>query len=119
VVEFSIEFSDASVEFCGTVARDRTATVPRRRWHAEYLKRIMPDLDLTRWRRGADELSKHDREQMEGEIKQEMDRFEVFWKDKANASAIKEAIDKINRDAGLEVKGDSATGNAQPDGGTK
>jgi hypothetical protein len=56
---------------------------------------------------------------MEAEIQKELDRFEDYWKDKANAAAIKKAIDKINRDAGLEIEGDPAPGNVKPDGSAK
>jgi hypothetical protein len=119
VVAIDLAFSTESVIACRTVAENAARPVFERRWHAEYLKRVMPDLDLMCWRSGAEALSKEDRGQMERDIKQELDRFDAYWKDKANAGAIKEAIDKINRDAGLEVEGDLAPGNAKPDGSAK
>lgn len=119
VVEVDLFFTLDSATICRQAAGDRERSVHERRWHAKYLQRILPDLDVTRWRRGSEEFDKETLGQMEVEIQQELDRFDAFWKDKANAAAIKEAIDKINRDAGLEVEGDPAPGNAKPDGSAK
>ncbi len=119
VVEVDLFFTDESATICRQAAGDRDRSVHERRWHAKYLQRIMPDLDVTRWRRGSEEFDKETLGQMEAEIQQELDRFDAFWRENANTAAIKEAIDKINRDAGLAVEGDAASAEAKSDGGTK
>ena len=101
-LHITLVFTSDSIAACLVSARDKNVYVEKRRWHAEYLQKIMPDLHLRWWHIPPNEPEPQEQEKMEQEIQRELDRFEAFWKDAAKAPAIEAASAKINREAGLE-----------------
>jgi hypothetical protein len=101
-IDIPLRFTEDSVLACLEISRDKEAHLFKRKWHGEYLQKIMPELQLRWWRDYPTEPPAQEREQMEEGIQRELDRFEAFWKDEDNRPEITAAIARINREAGLD-----------------
>lgn len=104
-VAVRLYFTEESVENCLEIARDEDNTIIKRWYMAgHFLVRIMPEIEplFRRGERYSRFAASHIFADMSKEERQEaLDRIEEYWQDEENAPAIREAIENINRDAGL------------------
>jgi len=97
-IVIQLRFAADSVKECLEIVGDREQRKSKRKWHAEWLEEIMPGLRLRWWARDA---TLEERDRAEAEIAHRLDAFRAFLKDPKNEEAIQQAIDRINREAGL------------------
>lgn len=97
-LQIPLRFTTDSIAVCLEIVTDRKWERNKRDWHAAWLRRMMPGLDI-RWWSPID--PPEDREKAETEIAQKLDDFRTFLRDPENAEAIQQAIARINREAGL------------------
>lgn len=101
LVKIPLRFTEDSIAACLAIARDKEVHVYQRKWHGEWLKKIMPALQLKWW---AESVSAEEQKRGDEEIQKNLKAFEKFVKDKNNAEAITKAIQAINHDAGLDAE---------------
>jgi hypothetical protein len=99
-IEIPLRFTADSITACVEIALDKKQLILKRKWHAKWLQRFMPDLAVDKWwwyDTPLEEQKARDKKNC-----QELERFRVFWEDEKNAEAIDAVIARINREAGLE-----------------
>jgi hypothetical protein len=96
--EMTLRFTHESIAACLEIATDTKRRGSERAWHAEWLQKIMPDLELS-WR--TKDTSPEGLARRNAKVDKELDAFRAFLKDPKNEQAIQQAIDRINREAGL------------------
>jgi hypothetical protein len=94
-IEIPLVFTADSIAACLEVAADNKQTLYKRRKHAGWLQRIMPDLDL-RW--PSEDVHADKRLEMEPDIMKGLQSFKVFLNDPNNAGVVETAIQNINDD---------------------
>ncbi len=104
-VAVRLYFTEESVERCLEIARDEDESFYKR-WDmaGQFLVRIMPEIEPFFHLSGRYSLhgGRSNFAGVSEEKRQEaLDRIEEYWQDEGNAPAIREAIENINRDAGL------------------
>ena len=106
-LELTLRFTADSVADCLEIAEAREEDTFKRKWHAAWLQKIMPGLEL-KWR--TEDASPEGIARRNTEIEKKLQEFKLFLDDPKNAEAIQQAIDRINREAGLPVedKGEEA-----------
>jgi hypothetical protein len=100
--EFPVRFTRDSLTPCLEIASDAKTRASERKWYAAWLQKVMPSLKLKWW---WNDSTPEETAKMEPGVNKELDAFRAFLKDPKNAEAIRQAIDRINREAGLPVKG--------------
>lgn len=100
-LDLSVRFSADSVAACLEMAERRAERTSKREWHAAWLQKIMPGLEL-KWR--PEDPSPEGIARRNTEIERKLQESKLFLDDPKNAAAIQQAIDRINREAGLPVK---------------
>ena len=105
-IEIPLRFTGESMTTCLAIARDKEQSVYKRKWHGQWLLKIMPTLQLTWW---YEDATSREKKKGEEEILRSLKAFEDFINDKNNAEAIEKAIQAINREAGLEPEEPRAT----------
>lgn len=102
-LKLAIQFTPDSVEACLKIAVDKEQLLDKRKWHAEWLQRINPELKL-QW---PDEKSAEAVQvSREYEVQRQLKKFADFWKANKNSATLRERIAQINTAAGLSAKGD-------------
>ncbi len=81
-------------------AADDQEPLSKRKWHAEWLQKVKPDLKLDWPRRDDPEAV---RKQKEYRVQLALKEFERFWEREKDSQAVADAIRKINEDAGLKA----------------
>jgi len=106
-LELTLRFTANSVAACLEMAERREERTSKRKWHAAWLQKIMPGLEL-KWR--TEDTSPEGIARRNAEIEKKLQEFKLFLDDPKNAKAIQQAIDRINQEAGLPVedKGEEA-----------
>jgi hypothetical protein len=95
--ELPLRFTRDSLIACLEIASDTTQRGSRAT-HAEWLQKVMPDLELS-WR--ATDRSPEGIARRNAKVDKELNAFRAFLKDPKNEQAIQQAINRINREAGL------------------
>ena len=98
-LEIPLEFAPDSVDACLEIALDTDEHLFKRKWHAEWLKKLKPDLPLD-WPREKDPEAIH--RQKEPRIQAALKEFASFWEREKDSESMTEAIRKINDAAGLK-----------------
>jgi hypothetical protein len=94
-IEIPLVFTADSIAACLEVAADNKQTLYKRKKHAGWLQRIMPDLDL-RW--PSEDMPADKSLEMEPDIMKGLQSFKVFLNDPTNARVVETAIECINDD---------------------
>jgi hypothetical protein len=96
--EFPLLFTRESITACLEIASDTKRTGHARAWHAKWLQKVMPGLELSRRTK---DTSPEGIARRNAKVAKDLDAFRAFLKDPKNEQAIQQAIDRINREAGL------------------
>jgi len=99
-VRHDVVFQSDSVLRLLAVAQDEKESRQRRQWHAEWLQKVKPDLNLD-WPREKDPEAV--KKQKEYRVQLALKDFERFWEREKDSQAVADAIRKINEDAGLKA----------------
>lgn len=99
LLEIPLRFTADSVAACLEITLDKGQSLYKRKEHASWLQKIMPGLELRWW---SDDTPPKTQEQLQAEIQRQLEVFQKFWKDKANAQVVEAAIARINRESGTE-----------------
>jgi hypothetical protein len=94
-----VRFTMESIRLCTDIAADPRQDAYKRKWHAEWLQKIMPTLTFSWWYA---ETPAAEREQLEKNIQSQLKGFRGFSEDQKNRPAIEAAIARINQEAGVE-----------------
>ena len=97
-LEFPLRFTHDSVTACLESASNTKKRGSERAWHAEWLQKIMPGLEL-KWR--PENPSPEGIARRNAEIEKKLQEFKLLLEDPKNAEVIKTAIARINQEAGL------------------
>jgi len=100
-IEIPLVFTADSIAACLEVATDNKQLLYKRKKHAKWLERIMPDLNL-RW--PSEDMPVDKKLEMDAVIMQRLQSFKVFLNDPNNAGAIETAIQNINDDPDDSIK---------------
>jgi len=94
-IEIPLVFTADSIAACFEVAIDNKQPLYKRKKHAKWLQKIMPDLNL-RW--PSEDMPADKRLEMEPDIMKGLQSFKVFLNDPNNAGVVEAAIQNINDD---------------------
>ena len=98
-VEIPLEFAPDSVKACFEITVDTDQYRSKRKQHAEWLQKLMPDLQLDGPRSNDPEAIQ---KQKEVRIQTALKEFASFWEREKDSESMTEAIRKINEAAGLK-----------------
>jgi hypothetical protein len=92
-IDILLRFTADSAAACFEMAIDSNQEMYKRKLHAKWLRKLVPELDL-RW--PSDDTPKQEREEMEIRIKKDIQAAKEFLADKRNARAVEVAMENIN-----------------------
>jgi hypothetical protein len=100
-IEIPLCFTADSVAACLEIAAADKQQVYKRKEHAKWLQKIMPEL-MCRW--WSDNTPSHEKQQMETQVQRQLEAFRAFQNDSSKAKVTEVAISGINREAGVEPR---------------
>lgn len=100
-IEIPLVFTVDSVAACLEIAADEKQQVYKRKGHAKWLQKIMPEMKCEWW---SANTPAQEKQPMETQIQRQLEAFRAFQKDSSKADVIKTAISNINREAGVEKR---------------
>ena len=100
-VKIPIRFTTASIPACIEIVGDSKETVFKRKWHGEWLQKVVPELAIEWW---SHDTAEDKKQQMEASIAKSLQAARAYVADSKNQQAIKSAIDRINKQHELAAK---------------
>jgi hypothetical protein len=100
-LEMPLVFTADSLTACLEIAADDKQRVSKRKAHAIWLQKIMPELNCRWW---YDDTPAPERQAMEAEVQRQLAAFRAWWLENSKAVASEAAISAINREAGVEPR---------------
>ena len=100
-IEIPLVFTADSITACLEIAADEKQHVYKRKEHAKWLQKIMPELKCRWW---SDNTPSQEKQQMEAQVQRQLEAFCAFQNDSSKAKVTEVAISGINREAGVEPR---------------
>ena len=98
-IEIQSIFTSDSIAACYEIASDSEQNVFKRRWHARWLQKIIPDLDLKWW---SYDTPPQEMQPMQVEIQLQLEAFLEFLEDESNIQMVESAISRINSETEID-----------------